>query len=107
MVSIRHISSGLLLLLFALHLYLGIITMPDSSYVMYLVFGIIYFALGMLFLSKFRYAELLGLIITSGILFIYPAIVNLKYLNPWSSGVMGAIDAILIICCLLMLLLKL
>jgi hypothetical protein len=106
MSAIRSIPTGLLLLTGALNLFLGIITRPDPSFGVYLIFSIVYFALGVLLISKIRFAELIGLIFTLAILFIYPLIVEFKNLDPWSSGIMGAIDAIVIICCLILLLLK-
>jgi hypothetical protein len=107
MYSIRSIPAGLLILLCVLNLYLGIITRPDPGFVMYLVFGAVYLTLGVMVISKIRFALLLGFIITLALLFIYPLLVDFKNLNPWSSGIMGAIDAIIVICCLILLLLKL
>jgi len=105
-IPIRYFPAGLLLLLCVLNLYLGIITRPDSSFVMYIIFGVVYFTLGLLLISKIRFAELIGLIIPLVILFIYPFIVDFKNLHPWSSGFMGAIDAIVVICCLILILLR-
>jgi hypothetical protein len=107
MTSFRYIPAGFLFLLFVLNLYLGIITNPDPGFLMYIVFGVVYFTLGLLLISKFRFSELLGFIMTFAILFIYPLMVDFKNLNVWSSGILGGIDAIVVICCLLMLLLKL
>jgi len=90
-----------------LNLYLGIISRPDPGFVMYLVFGGIYFTLVMLMISKLRLASWLGFIIPLAILFIYPSLVDFKNLNPWSSGIMGAIDAIIVICCFILILIKL
>jgi hypothetical protein len=107
MKAIHNLAAGLLLLLSILNIYLAIITKPDPSYSMYLVFGIVYFVLALLLYSNIRFSEFLGFIIPLAILFIYPALIGFKNLNPWSSGIMGAIDAIVVICCLIMLLLKL
>jgi hypothetical protein len=107
MKAIRYLSAGLLLLLCVLNLYIGIIAKPDPSFVMYMVFGVVYFTLGVLMISKIRLASWLGFIIPLAILFIYPLIVDFKNLDPWSSGIMGAIDAIVVICCLILLLIKL
>ena len=107
MISIRNLSAGFLFFLFVLNLYFGIINKADPGFVMNIVFGAVYFALGLLLISKFRFAELLGLIITFAILIIYPVMADFKHLSVWSSGIMAGIDAIVLICCLLMLLLKL
>jgi hypothetical protein len=107
MTSIRNLSAGFLFLLFVLNLYLGIIANPDPGFIKYIVFGAVYFALGILLISKFRFAELLGFIIALAILFIYPLLVDFKNMNVWSSGVLGGIDAIVVICCFILLLLKL
>jgi hypothetical protein len=107
MISIRNLSAGFLFLLFVFNLYLGIISKPDNGFVMPLVFGVVYFSLGLLLISKFRFAEIIGFIMTSAILLIYPIMVDFKNLTVWSSGILAGIDAIVIICCLLMLLLKL
>jgi hypothetical protein len=105
--AIRYIPTSLLLLLCVLNLYLGIIARPDPSFVMYMVFGVVYFLLVMLMISKLRFASLLGFLIPLALLFIYPSMVDFENLSPWSSGIMGAIDAIIVICCLILLLLKL
>jgi hypothetical protein len=106
MKAIHYLPTCLLLILFVLNLYLGIITRPDPGFVMYIVFSFIYFMLGVLLISKMRYAELLGFIIPLAILFIYPLMVHFKNLHPWSSGILGAINAIVIICCLILLMIR-
>lgn len=105
--AIRYIPASLLLLLCVLNFYLGIIAMSDPGFVIYMVFGVVYFMLVLLMISKLRFASLLGFLIPLVLLFIYPSMVDFKNLNPWSSGIMGAIDAIIVICCLILLLLKL
>jgi hypothetical protein len=107
MISIRNLSAGFLFILFALNLYIGIISGPGHSFVMNIVFGVVYFTLGSLLISRFRFAELLGFIVTSAILFIYPMLVDFTGLSVWWSGILAGIDAIVLISCLLMLLLKL
>jgi hypothetical protein len=106
MKAIYLLPTGLLLLLCLLNFYLGFITRPDKGFLVYLVFGVIYFALGVILFSKIRFAELLGLIMTLALLFIYPLLIGFENLNPWTSGLMGGIDAIVVICCLVLLLLK-
>ena len=106
MIAIRYFSAGLLLLLCVLNLYLGIITKPNPGFVMYIVFGVVYFTLIVLLISKIRLALWLGMIIPLALLFIYPVMVDFKNLNPLSYGIMGAIDAIVLICCFILVLLK-
>jgi hypothetical protein len=107
MLSIRSVSASFLFLLFVLNLYLGIIAIPEKSFLMYLIFGVVYITLGLLLIGKIRFAELLGFLIAFAILIIYPIMVDFKNLHPWSSGLLAGIDAIVVICCFLMLLLKL
>jgi hypothetical protein len=104
--SIRFIPIVLLLILFVSNLYLGFITYPHVSYVSYLIFSAVYLALGFLLISKIRFAELIGLIITLAIFFIYPMMLDFKNLHPWSSGVLSTFNAIVIISCFILLLLK-
>ncbi len=106
MKAIYYVPAGLLLLLCIFNFYLGINTRPDKDFVVYLVFGIVYFALGVLLVSRFRFAELLGLLVTLAILFSYPLLVGFEKMNPWSSGIMGGINAIIFISCLILVLLK-
>jgi hypothetical protein len=105
-ISIRIIPIILLGLLFASNLYLGFITYPNSSFLKYLIFGIVYFVLGILFISKIRFAELIGLIVTIAIFFIYPTILDFKNLHASSAGVLSIFNAIVMISCFILLLLK-
>jgi len=89
-----------------LNLYLGIITRPDPGFVIYIVFGAVYFTLGELLISKMKSAELLGFIIPLAILFIYPLMVDFKNLHPSSSGFLGAINAVVVLSYLYLLLAK-
>jgi len=104
--AIHYLPISLLLLLSVINLYLGIITKPDSSFVIYIVFGVVYFTLGVLLINKMKCADLLGFIIPLAIVFIYPLIVDFKNLHPWSSGFLGAINAVVVLCCLYLLLVK-
>ena len=106
MKAIYFLPSGLLLLLCVLNFYLGIITRTENAFIVYLVFAAVYLMLGVLLISRFRFAEILGLLITLAILFIYPLLVGFENMNPWSSGIMGGVNAIIFICCLILLLLK-
>ncbi len=104
--SIRFIPIVLLLILFGSNLYLGFITYPHTSFVDYLIFSAVYLALGLLLISKIRFAELIGLIITLAIFFIYPVMLDFRNLHPWSSGVLSTFNAIVIISCFILLMLK-
>jgi len=106
MKTIHYLPTSLLLLLSGLNLYLGIITNPNPGFVIYLVFGVVYITLGVLLITKMRCADLLGFIIPLAIVFIYPLIVDFKNLHPWSSGFLGAINAVVVLCCLYLLLVK-
>jgi hypothetical protein len=107
MKAIAYIPTGLLLLLCLLNFYLGIVTRPEPGFIMYIVFGIVFLALDILVNSKIRYASWLGFIIPLAVLFIYPMLVDFRYLNPWSSGFMGGLDALVVIYFLYLLLMKL
>jgi hypothetical protein len=103
---VSYIATSLLFLLCILNLYLGIITVPDNSFIGYFLFSVVYFTIGLLIIRKFRFAELFGFLIPLGILFIYPLIVNFENMNSWLAGILGAFDAIVVICCLILGLLK-
>jgi hypothetical protein len=105
-ISIRIIPIILLFLLFVSNLYLGNIAYPSRSFINYIIFSVVYFALGLLFVSKIRFAELIVLIATIAIFFIYPAILDFKYLHPTSAGVLSILNAIVMISCFILLLLK-
>ena len=104
--SIRFVPIVLLLILFISNLYLGVITYPYASYVDYLIFSAVYLILGFLLISKIKFAELIGLVITLAIFFIYPVMLDFKNLHPWSSGVLSTFNAIVIISCFILLMLK-
>ena len=100
--TIRIIPILLLFLLFGLNLYLGIITKPHPSFIKYLIFSAIYLMLGVLLISKIRFADLLGVLFPLAIFFIYPLIIDFKNLNPWSSGILASINAIVMISCFIL-----
>lgn len=106
MKAIPYFPTTLLLFLCLLNLYLGIIDTPDQGFDMYLLFGVVYLSLGLLFIRKIRFAELLGFIASFVLLFIYPMIVDFHNLQPWTSGIMGALNATVIVSCLFLLLIK-
>jgi hypothetical protein len=105
--TIRVIPIGLLLLLFVSNLYLGIITSPGHGFAGYLIFSAVYLAIGLLMMSKLRFAEWIGFLIPVAIFSIYPMILDFKNLHPWSSGALSMFNAMVIICCFILLLLKL
>jgi hypothetical protein len=106
MKAIRYLSAAPLLLLCFINLYIGIIASPEPGFVWFILFGILFFTLGVLVMSTIRFAPWINFIVPFGILFIYPLIVDFKDLTPWSSGIMGAFDSIVVICALIILLNK-
>ena len=104
--TIRIIPVVLLLLLFVSNLYLGLTTNPNPSFIKYLMFSVIYLILSLLLVSKMKFAELIGLLATLLIFFIYPVILDFKNLHPWSAGIMSTFNGIVTISCFIMLLLK-
>lgn len=104
--TIRIIPVFLLLLLFVSNLYLGITASPNTNLVKYLIFSVIYLILGLLLISKIKFADLIGLLITLLIFFIYPVIMDFKNLHSWTSGIMSTFNGIVTISCFIMLLLK-
>jgi hypothetical protein len=107
MKSIRIIPIILLFLLFGSNLYLGIITRPDPSFIKYLAFSAVYLIVGISLVSKIRFGDLLGVLIPLVIFLIYPLILDFKNLHPWSSGILAAMNAIVMISCFILVLLKL
>jgi len=105
-VKLRIVPVALLSLLSLTNLYLGFISCPKAGFVNYLIFSLVYLIMGLLFIYKIPFAELIGFISTIVILFIYPVIINFNNLHPSSSGAMGSLNAILIISCGILLLLK-
>lgn len=105
-ISIRIIPIILLFLLFVSNLYLGVITYPFKSFINYLIFSIVYFTMGLLLISKIKFAELIILMVTIAIFFIFPAILDFKNLHPSSSGILSTFNAIVMISCFILLLLK-
>ena len=103
----RSVPIMILLLLFVSNLYLGCVNYPYPGFIKYLIFSIVYLSLAILLLSKVRFAELTGFLIPLAILFVYPVVLDFRNLNPWSSGLLSAFNAIVIICCFILLLLKL
>jgi hypothetical protein len=96
--SIRIIPIGLLFLLFVANLYIGILASPGH--------GAVYLTVGLLMISKFRFAELTGFLVPIAIFFIYPIMPDFKNLHPWTSGIMSMFNATIMICCFILLILK-
>jgi uncharacterized membrane protein HdeD (DUF308 family) len=95
---VRYLAAFLLLLTGLLHV-ISVIRMPsDKNAVSMLIFGIIYFAVGLLLLFKVKYSSLAGLIlplIGLGSSFI---VLGFRNLTPMLT-ILYAIDAAIIICC--------
>jgi hypothetical protein len=104
---IRYISVVLLFILSAWNIYLGILHRPEIDHVTYFVFGAGFFALGAVLISRFRSASSVGFIVSATVLIVYPMIADLKNFTPWSSGIMAGIVAIVLICCLILMMVKL
>jgi len=104
--SIRLIPILLAFLLIGLNLYMGIITRSQSDFIKYLAFSGIYLILAIVLISKFSFSDLFGILIPLAILFVYPGIIDFKDLHPWSSGILAAINAIVMISCFFSVLIK-
>jgi hypothetical protein len=105
MKTIRYFAACLLLLTGVLH-FLPIIKTPsDPNAVPMLIFGIIYFAIGVLLFLKIKYADLLGFIFPIIGLVIGFFVVGIK---NWDAmlAFLFTIDAVVVICCVLLLLNK-
>ena len=102
---IRYLAAGLLLLTGILHI-LPIFKVPsDPNSLPMLVFGIAYFTIGVLLILKVRFDTLMGVIfpiIGLGTGFFVVGIKN------WTTMItfLFAIDAVVAICCLILLLKK-
>jgi hypothetical protein len=106
MKAIPYLPTSLLLFLCGLNLYLAIIAGPEHSFMMFMIFSVVYLTLGVLFIRKIKFAELVGFIFSFAIIFVYPSIVDFENLHPWSSGLLGAINAIVAIYCLYLLMIR-
>jgi len=105
MKPIRYLATGLLLFSGILHLYFAIKGPSDPNFVPALVFGIVYFTLGVLLILKKRFAIWLGFIIPIIPLASSPFMVDFKNLDALTIIVL-AIDLAILICCLILLLNK-
>ena len=100
---IRYFAVCLLLLTGALHIIPIIKTPSDPNAVPMLIFGIVYFTVGILLLLKVKYSDLLGVIFPIIGLGTGFFVVGLK---NWDAMLtfLFAIDAVVVICCVLLLL---
>jgi uncharacterized membrane protein HdeD (DUF308 family) len=105
MKPIRYLAAGLLLFTGVLHILPMFKTPSDPNSIPMLIFGIAYFAVGVMLIMKIKYDSLLGIIIPLiglGVGFFMIGIKN------WTAMLtfLFAIDAVVIICCLILLLNK-
>ena len=103
--AIRYLAAGLLLLTGVLHILPIIKTPSDPNSLPMLVFGIIYFAIGVLLLMKIRFSSLLGVIFPLVGLGTGFFVVGIKNWDTMLSF-MFVIDAVILVCCLILLLNK-
>jgi uncharacterized membrane protein HdeD (DUF308 family) len=102
---IRYLSAGLLLLTGILHIIPIFKAPSDPNSLPMLVFGIVYFAVGVLLIMKIKYDTLLGIIFPLIGLGTGFFVVGIKNWNGMLTF-MFIIDAVVAICCLLLLLNK-
>jgi len=105
MKKIRLLAASLLLISGVLHLYLAIKDPSDPNFVITLVFGIIYFAIGVLFIMKRKFAIWLGLIVPLIPLALSTFMVDVNNLDAWMVIIL-AIDLAVVISCLILILTK-
>jgi len=100
---IRYFAVCLLLLTGVLHIIPIIKTPSDPNAIPMLIFGIVYFTVGILLLLKVKYSDLLGVIFPIIGLGTGFFVVGLK---NWDAMLtfLFAIDAVVVICCVLLLL---
>jgi len=99
MKTILYVAACLLLLTGALHLIPIFKTPSDPNALPMLVFGILYFAVGVLLLMKKRFATYLGIIVPLTGLGVGFFVVGLKNWDTMLSFLFG-IDAVVIVCCI-------
>ncbi len=105
MKPIRYLAAGLLLLTGVLHILPIFKTPSDTNSIPMLVFGIIYFSIGVLLIMKIKYDSLLGIIFPLIGLGTGFFVVGIKNWNTMLAF-MFVIDAVVMICCLILLLNK-
>jgi hypothetical protein len=105
MKTIRYVAAGLLLLTGVLHI-LPMMTKPsDPNSMPMLIFGIAYLAVGVLLILKIRFDTLLGVIFPVIGLGTGFFVVGVKNWTPMLTFLF-AIDAVVVVCCLILLLYK-
>ena len=105
MKPIRYLAAGLLLLTGVLHILPMFKTPSDPNSIPMLIFGIAYFAVGVMLIMKIRFDSLLGIIIPVIGLGVGLFMIGIK---NWTTmlTLLFTIDAVVIICCLILLLNK-
>jgi len=98
MKTILYFAAFLLLLTGILHLIPIFTTPSDKNAMPMMVFGILYFAVGVLLLIKKHYAIYLGIIVPVIGLLVGFFVVGLKNWDTMLSFLFG-IDAVVIVCC--------
>jgi len=105
MKSIRYLAAGLLLITGVLHILPMFTTPSDPNSIPMLVFGIIYFTIGVLLIMKIKFDSLLGVIFPLIGLGTGFFVVGIKNWNTMLTF-MFVIDAVVVVCCLILLLNK-
>ena len=105
MKPIRYLAAGLLLLTGILHILPMFKTPGDPNSIPMLIFGIVYFAIGVLLILKIKYDSLLGVIFPLFGLGTGFFVVGIKNWNTMLTFLF-VIDAVVVICCLILLLNK-
>jgi len=105
MKAIRYLATCLFLFTGIMHILLAVKAPSDPYFIPRLVFGVVYFALGISLIMKKKFAVYLGIIIPIIPLVLSFFLADFKTLDTWSIILLG-IDVLVIICCLLLLLIK-
>ena len=105
MKTIRYLAALLMILTAVLHILPMFESQENPDAIPMLVFGIIYLTIGVLLILKFKYSAILGIVfplIGLGIGFVEVGFEN------WDTmlSIMFLIDAIVIICCILLITIK-
>ena len=105
MKAIRYLAAGLLLLTGILHILPMFKAPSDPNSIPMLIFGIAYFVVGIMLIMKIKLDSLLGVIIPLIGLGVGFFVVGIK---NWTAMLtfLFAFDAVVIICCLILLLNK-
>lgn len=105
MKTIRLLAAWLLLLTGILHLLFAFMPYAGSNFVPFIVFGIVYFLIGLLILSKKDLGIWLGLLVPLIPIVLIPNMIAHKTLGHKMMLLLG-IDMVIIVCCLLIVLNK-